>query len=491
MQLCWKPAKERPTMTDVLQRLENLRDDIARNTPSSRKRKSILSHSPKITPNTTPPNRTPNTTPIAVHAGPHPKGTTPTEPHPKRVTPDSHSKRPMPAATPTEPHPKKATPTTKPHPKSYAPRRPAPKAPGEESLKRGSNDATQHQHVPNDAHHQQEIPNGAHQHQQIPNGAQHVRAGEMEKQPSNEPAAISEHNRVTSAMGITNPGFAEVERKDEGGITGATEEEMGAEFREERDVEEGVLFVNRAAEGEVEEEDVKGTEEEVKGTEEEVKEPTENRGGGEWDLEDGQEWGDEDFILDPPIDFSQPGMEDDDLPPDVDNPNESLCTSIDDFEPIPEPLTSPNAPPKEQARTDSFATGRKGPAHNVSSTARDRVDSKSKKKQKKEGKKGRRERRRERGDGTQASPLLTYRTRGEIQPQVIDRGTGGEVREGWKEPDFEEKEEGEDSRYRKPTGQISKALLKRAPSWSRSGHSEGEDKLPNVVYDDDVSALLW
>ena len=483
MQLCWKPAKERPTMTDVVQRLENLRDDIARNTLSSRKRKSILSHSPKITPNTTPPNRTPNTTPIAVHAGPHPKGTVPTtEPHPKRVTPDSHSKRPMPAATPTEPHPKKATPTTKPHPKSYAPRRPAPKVPGEGSLKRRSkteptrvqNDATQHQHVPNDAHHQQEIPNGAHQHQQIPTGAQHplekdVRAGEV--QPSNEPAVSSEHHSATSAMGITNPGFAEVEREDEGGITGAAEG-MGAELREERDVEEGVLFVNRAAEAE----------------EGEVKEPTENRGGGEWDLEDGQEWGDEDFILEPPIDFSQPGMEYDNLPPDVDNPSESVCTSIDDFEPIPEPLPPPKAPPKEQART---ATGHEGSAHDVSSTARDRVDSKGKKKQKKEGKKGRRERRRERGDGTQASPLLTYHTRGEIQPQVIDRGTGGEVREGWKEPDFEEEEEGEDSRYRRPTGQISKALLKRAPSWSRSGHNEGGDELPNAVYDDDVSALLW
>ena len=281
----------------------------------------------------------------------------------------------------------------------------------------------------------------------------------------------SEHNHATAGMGVMNPGFAE--RGDEGGITGASGKEGGNELGVERDVERGVLFVNEAAEEGEEEGEVRGTEGGIQ-----------DSGSGAWDLEDGQEWEDEDFILEPPIDFSQPGMEeeeDDDLPQDLYNPRESLCTSIDDFEPILEP---PPSPKTQQTRADSYTAES---VSDVSSTGRGRVDSKSKKKQrKKEGKRGRREKR---GDGTQESPLLTYHTRRDIPPRVMDEGGGGEVREGWNETDFQDEEE--DSRYRKPTGRMAKALLKRAPSWSRSGTTEGDDNPPNVVYDDDVSALIW
>ena len=301
------------------------------------------------------------------------------------------------------------------------------------------------------------------------------------KHPSNEPLN-SEHDTTTARV---NPNFAEAEQEeDEDVITGAGEGERGGELGDERD--EGVMFVNRAAEAE------EGEMEEEVGTVGDLDQIDNNGrgggGGGEWDMDDGQEWGDEDFILEPPIDFSQPGAEDIDLPPDLYNPDESQCTSIDDFEPVPEPPPSPKTSPKGQRRNGSSTTSRRGSAHNLSSTASERGNSKSKKKKKKKREGGEKGRRGVRGDGTQvASPLLTYHTQRETQPQLPD-SVGG----SWNEPEFDnDGEEGEDSRYRRPTGQISKALLKRAPSWSRSGASEGEDELPGVVYDDDISALIW
>lgn len=520
MQLCWKAAEERPTMAGVLQRLESLRDDIARNTPSSRKKKNIsLSHSPKTTPSSTPTVPHNKATPTTTPTQPHANRATPTQPHSKRATPTTtapkpHPNRVPPKTTPTKPHPSSTTPT-EPHPKpsdkrkSYPPRRPAPKLPEEGSLKRRSrttiptsipNDAHQQQSIPNDAHQQQPIPNNAHQHQPIPNDAhqhQHVQSGadqpqqplrqntvkeEIVKHPSNEPLS-SEHDTAT---GRANPNFAKAEQEeDEGVITGAGEGEREGELGDERDVEEGVMFVNQAAEAE------EGEMEEEVGTVGDFDQIDNigrgGGGGGEWDMDDGQEWGDEDFILEPPIDFSQPGAEDNDLPPDLYNPDESQCTSIDDFEPVPELPPSPKTSPKGQRRNGSSTTSRGASAHNLSSTASERGDSKRKKKKKKRegGQKGRRG---VRGDGTQAaSPLLTYHTQRETQPQLPD-SVGG----SWNEPEFDnDGEEGEDSRYRRPTGQISKALLKRAPSWSRSGASEGEDELPGVVYDDDISALIW
>ena len=71
------------------------------------------------------------------------------------------------------------------------------------------------------------------------------------------------------------------------------------------------------------------------------------------------------------------------------------------------------------------------------------------------------------------------------------RGEKAREKEGWREPNFDEDI---DSRYRRPTSRIA-TLLKRAPSWGRSGKGGGggaaEDDIPNVVYDDEVSALIW
>ena len=539
MQLCWKVADKRPTMAELVGQLEQFRDYIARNTPSSRKRWRIgLSHSPKSS--TTPKSTTPRSTPtLQQRDGPSPK-TTPNKPHPN-TTPRDDSTKPhltqeSKFTTPTvsEPSHGKSSPVlakpgqpqrvsgTKRKPvKSHSPRRPAPKIPEEGSLKRKS------------AINPVQAPINAHRHPL--EKAIKVESEQKEKM-SDEPTKMG--LSMVPAESVKNPGFVEAEREKEVSnlssgvgegtaifVNKAAEEENREENEKERDergredsateleMEGGTaMFVNRAADEKKEEkgreerdgknsvtelEADRGTaifvnraadKENEKEREEREDSPTELEAarGTEWIFEDepGQEWGDEDFILDPPIDFSQPGVEDDDDFPQGDaydqyNPNESQCTSIDDFEPIPH-LPAPS--PRLSLRTHTPEASSRAvvsPADGEVREGHKRVDSKHKKKKKKGAHEPRREKKKERGDGTQASQLLTYHSWGDIEPHE---------REGWGEQDFEE---GEDFRYRRPTGQISSALLKRAPSWGRSGKRETEDDMPNVVYNDEIAALIW
>ena len=495
MQRCWKKAEERPTMVDVVKQLETLRDDIARNTPSSRKRRSIsLSRSPKTTPRSTPPEarlqQAPQITPLKA---------TPTQP-----CPDSHKTTPtqLPSdsnkSTPTEPrpnsnkaahtHPRPAMITTpktthpvQPHPnassdppkasppqkasstagkkrggKSYAPRRPAPKVPNEGSLKRGSTIVPVS--TPISAHHQHPLEKS-------------VKA-DTEKLAKEEEEE-DEVRRAEVAVSVKeNPGFVE----EEGGggeiMTVVSGRDGGVE-------EGGVFFENTAAAAE--EEEARQTDNGARDAEMEMER------AGEWDMgeeegeggADQQEWADEDFILEPPIDFSQPGVEDEEFPQggshDLYNPDDSQCTSIDDFEPIPQLPPSPKPSPKPSIKTHHTHTG--GGFSTAPALA---SESDKQKKKKKDGSRRRDRRRDKRGDGTQASPLLTYHTPREHTARETGRGRG-----------WNEREEEEDALYRRPTGDISSALLKRAPSWGRSGKGETEGDLPNVVYDDEVAALIW
>ena len=471
MQLCWKLAEERPTMADILSQLEEIRDDITSNTPSSARKKRVTSsHSPKTTP----------------------------------------------TATPTPPHPSVNT-RKKHRGKNYAPRRPAPKVPEDGSLKRGT--TIQQLQGPNDAqHHPLEKSTKA------PHEA-HV---------DDKPCSIKE-KMMGAGMIKVNPLIAEMEDREKvevavGPTAGGGEVWRGGEG-------EGVILVNRVA-GEEEREAEEEENEEEKGEQvdggrerEEVVEVKAEEESSDWEG---------DFILEPPEDFSQYSTELGDETSlglhagshELYDPSESQCTSVDDFEesfeqppPLPEPSPSEQhrvsdgetttqtlpeqhrgdisddlaqASPHTHHYTDKLAT------HSYPNTKRQKRKKHNVKKhnvKKHNGESGRRTRRRD--SGTRVSPLIpSYHSHGEdLQREAtgapLRRGEARGVkseRGGWEDtPDLGEEEDNLDSRYRRPTGRIT-ALLRRAPSWGRSGKdggTAGDDDIPNVVYDDEVSALIW
>ena len=126
-----------------------------------------------------------------------------------------------------------------------------------------------------------------------------------------------------------NPLFGDMEHKD---IRRDTSDEEGGGrkgVREEGDAREGVLFVNQLAEEE--EEEREGGRE----TREEIGEGAHTEKQNVWQYD---EDGEEDFILEPPEDFSQVSGEREEeiglplgMADDLYNPSESQCTSIDDF----------------------------------------------------------------------------------------------------------------------------------------------------------------
>ena len=433
MQLCWKPASERPTMPDVLHRLEELRDDIARNTPTSYRKRKIMRSSPSNSPKTTPTG-----TPIVPHPKPASRVT-------QTGTPPTNTRDVQQSAT------KKRR-----GGKGYSPRRPAPKIPDDGSLKRGTTMKTS------------QVLNDPSQHPL----EKSVKA-QTEKQSSVAPHVQDVHPVKDEATGTvtssTNPLFANMEA-----ISHADED-----VKEEDDVKEGMLFVNRSAkeEDEMERFGDRGKEAET---------------GNAW--EDDEE--DDDFILEPPEDFSQTSMDKDSPslplagivdPHDLYNPSESQCTSIDDFEPSFELPPSPEPSPEEVQRSIPA----QAPLHTHRDDTAGLHNNRHKKRKKRRG---------DNDHGRMNSdrmlpPLMSYQDQTEITGKNVStaENIGGagremEIERGWNEPDFAD----DDSRYRRPTSRI-KALLKRAPSWGRSGKEDGtgEDDIPNVVYDDDVSALIW
>ena len=520
MQLCWKPAEERPTMADILSQLESLRDEFARNTPftASGRKKRMSFQSPK---------------------------TTPTAPPTKQVP---VARNPASDAVPA----RKFT-------GAHKPRRPAPKVPEEGSMKRRS--TMQAEPVLNGAHHTLEKSDRA-----------------QPSEPSHEEPHGTEHE--IEGMLKWNPLFEEMERKqrekeNKAGLTGERErasQDQGGGLQEEGDPREGVLFVNRSAkekEEEEEEEEEEERGEEGEGGEEEGEvQVMEAEEEGEWEEEDEE---DDNFILEPPEDFSQSSMEREDetglISPTNQapshtpyDPTESHYTSIDDFDPSTEE-SSREPSPEEQRRTNSVSlpAPQKPPGH----TAHNNMDTRESKTSEAKGKVSadmsgsgkpgdrgrlspqshhRREepppavKSKEHGKHSLHSkkgkpnstdePDSQYRQPTGSPPAVKSKEHGKHSLHGRKikpnsmgDPDsryhqltptesppaVKSKEHGkrslhgrkgksnfaddQDSRYRRPTGRIP-GLVKRAPSWGKGGALE-EDDLPNVVYDDEVAELLW
>ena len=426
MQLCWKPANERPPMADILSQLEEVRDDIARNTPStsSRRKKITSSHSPKPT-----------------STAPRPKQAT-SEKQTPTVTSVASAKRCRGA--------------------NHKPRRPPPKVPEEGSLKRGT---TMQPPVSNTAHHSLQKSTKTFEKTQEPHQIKHKITG----------AGVLEVNPLFEEM-------EQLEKENEATITGVEERApQRGRLQEGGDSVEGVLFVNHSAEEEDEED------EEVEGGERE--------GVGRMDIvdaeaeEDGWVEDEDDFILEPPEDFSQISVEREDLHtnaashPSYD-PSESHYTSIDDFDAsVEEPPQEPA--PEEQWRADSFTIPMASHAYAATHI---NVDTRETRKQ---WNGSRSSASRKTGDDFSVPPLSYRSVRGHSAKEAAAVGKkGGKKTElaGTYEPDFDNL----DSRYRRPTSRIS-GLLKRAPSWGRSGKNgtSGDDDIPNVVYDDEVSALIW
>ena len=376
MQQCWQPVEARATMADILARLEEIRGETARNTPSSmRKRKK--SASPKTTPKTTP------------------------------TTPPS-----KPAANTTRPDTGMAAAAVAGGKKSGGrkPRRPAPKVPEEGSLKRGT---TLQSRDESEAQHNQHPLEKAH------------RARSVETRPN-------KHGLTASGMIKANPLVVEAELKRRRDVGGVTREKGGARVNEEEDDKEGLLLVNRMAEGEAERES-EGV--------------SEKRREGEMFVEADEDGLEEDFILEPPEDFSQHSIGHDDetgftSPANTNTykphgPSKSRFTASDDFGGFEQP-SLPELSAEERRASSSLPAAQTHPeTHHVHMAAEDTLD-------------------------------------------------------GWNEPDFDDVDL--DSQYRQPTSRVT-ALLKRAPSWGRSeregGAGGGDDDIPNVVYDDEVSALIW
>ena len=438
MQLCWKPADERPTMADIVSRLEKILDDVTRDTPSSarRKIKHTASHSPKTTPTT-----------------PHPKPVSDVTPPPARS-----------AGVPTKKHSRT----------NYKPRRPAPTVPEEGSLKRGTKLKSPD---PIDAHHQHPV-----EVEESSNAC-------AEKKALLEGRLI-EHEVSGVGMVKVNPLFEEMEQqleRDNGAVIAGVPQ-GGGRVREEGDTEEGVLLVNRLAEkGEEGEEMERGREGEGGG-----KGSGEREGSVEAKEED--EWV-EDFILEPPEDFSQLSMDQDveetnffspanTTSHKLHKPTESQFTSsVAAFEPK-YPSKEPSL--EEQQRTDSF-TAQQSHSH---TTTHSNGAAKRRRKHRKTGSRSGNTSRKTRGDLVGQLPPPTRHSRGELPGETTSSLAAGAERSegttGWDEPHFQDDL---DSRYRPPTSRIS-ALLKRAPSWGRSG-TTGDDEMPDVVLDDEVSKLIW
>lgn len=453
MQLCWKAENERPTMADVLNRLEAVREDIAHSTPStaSRRKKVGSTDSPKTTPTIQHPHRVdqapPTTTStVAAHkrkiASSGSSQTTPTIPHPHRVdqTPPTTTST---AAAHNRP--------------SSKPRRPAPKLPEEGSLKRGTKMKPV---VPNNAHHPIE---------------KSINEAERPK-VSQKPRHQTGHKSAGTGMLKANPLFEEVEQQEKGNeviISGGSHRGLQVED----DPNKGVLFVNRSAEEEVAR---------VAGMEEVERQGMEGEFGEEAVMEAEEEDEDDDFILEPPEEFSQSSVERDDegthISTEIRNsasyppydPSQSSYTSIDDFDPsIEKSLQQPSS--DEQQRTDRFTSSKTSHAP-ITAHMMD-VDPRDTRKQRKATSSSKRVR--EDPSAGKVSQLCYSQKMTPVEKEVEQEGSKMEI----DEPDFE------DSRYRRPTSRIS-GLLKRAPSWGRSSTS-GDDDMPNVVYNDEVSALIW
>ena len=432
MQSCWMLANERPTMPDVLHQLEDLRDEIARNTPTSSRKRRITRSSPSNSPKTTPTG-----TPIV----PHPKPAT-------RMTQEEGIPPPTTTRSAKQPAEKRHG------GKGYAPRRPAPKIPDEGSLKRGT--TTKTSQVLNDS-------------QQHP--LEKTVKAQTEKKPSEVPQDVHHRSDKGEASGavtsIRNLVFATMNEDDS--------------VKEVDDVIEGILFVNQAAK----------ENERVSELQKENEAETEPQNAWEEEEED-------DFILEPPIDFSQTSMDRDSPslplaglvdPHDLYNPSESQCTSIDDFEQTFE--LPPSLEPSPEVVQKSIRAQASLDTCGASNTAGLHSSKQRKKKKKRSGASTH-----DRMNDNDRMPS-SYQDQTQVTRDGSSSTTGKveyarkemDMEQGWNESDFAD----DDSRYRRPTSRI-KALLKRAPSWGRSGKDDGtreDDTIPNVVYDDEVSALIW
>lgn len=419
MQLCWKAENERPTMADVLSRLEAVRDDIVHNTPSttSRRKKMTSSESPKTTPTIQHPHRVDQTPPIASAT--------------RKAAPGKTSSSSL----------------------SGRPRRPAPKIPEEGSLKRGT---TMHPAVPNDAH----CP------------IKRSINANLEAQKS-EVISNRHITHKTAEAGIlkTNRLFEEMEREkeNEAVITGAPH----GGLQVEEDPKEGVLFVNRLAEEEGEKVEVERQEMEGGGG---WKTEAEGGGFGEENVMEAEEEDDDDFILEPPEEFSQSSMERDDeaAPYPTYHPSQSSYTSIDDFEPNVE-TSSQQPSSNDHHRVNGVTPPQTSHAHITAHSNMMDIDTREQRKavnsSKKLGK-------------ASSGDKFSHSKMAPVQKSVVEQEERKMRSDEIDEPDFDD-----NSQYRRPTSRIS-GLLKRAPSWGRSSTS-GDDDMPNVVYDDEVSALLW
>ena len=458
-------------MVDILTKLEKMRDDLTTNTPttSTRRRKTSADTQPKIE---------------IIRVEPTQPPTPPTNSPSNRAYPTNDVKRPS---------------------EARRPRRPAPKIPEEGSLKRRSTAAPML-----------------------------ISARPLEKRVE----GVKAQHREDETQGIagagmlkSNPLFKEIERQEKEEERGRRKrenregveedgEEVGRErvfagVESEQDLKEGVLLLNPSVREETRMEGG-GREGGVSrgGIEREEERQVERRGGEREEEEEEEEWKD-DFFLEPPEDFSQSSIEVQDatglLPP------PDLVPSLPLNFTLSSPTLSSNLPPLTHSlpplgethytSLDDYSIG------SQDSTILDAAE------EEEEGE--------EEGDGLydrETSPPVSYHHsgRGLTWDEKATRINVGGALNGVKEQEelparfpseveahslahthntgaFRQDEEEEedfddddDSMYRRPTSRI--PGMKRIPSWGRSdrsGDPGGQDDLPQVVYGDDVAALIW
>ena len=487
-------------MVDILTKLEKMRDNLTKKTPttSARRTKTSAGTQPKIEI-----IRVESAQPLSP----------PTNSPGSRVHPTDNVKTPSKERQPTN------SPCNQMHPtndgkrlsEARKPRRSAPKIPEEGSLKQRSTDAP----MLISARPLEENMRGV-KLQHIEDETQAKRgAGMLKSNPLLEEIKKQEKREKRKRENRES-----VEEED-------GRESVLAGVESEHDPKKGVLLVNPSFREETKMEgggreggaSRRGIEREEKG---EVERRGEEREELEEEEEEEEEWKD-DFILEPPENFSQPSVEVQDAtgllpPPDL----------VPSLPPNLTPPLSSNVPPFTHSLTpvgekyytslDDYSIG------SQDSMIFDAAEEEDEEEEEEEE---------EEADGLydrEMSPPVSYHQSGHglqsgrdlMWDERATRINGGGALNGVKEQEellasfpsevkarslahahntgvFRRDEEEEqdfddedDLMYRRPTSRI--PGMRHVPSWGhsdRSGTPEGQDDLPPVVYEDDVAALIW